>query len=373
MKIIMKGFLTVTIFLFMMSCDNKEESDIFTIDIDNAIDVNHHALMEAIESIEFIPLETNTENLMGFINRVSLINDHIYIFDHLSNKIHIFNSTGKWLNTLNKKGKGPGEYLYIKNFRVDENGALYVMTHGKILMYNKDLHFIGEIIIPDDGNKIRDFYLFGKENIIFYKTYNKNGDNSLLQHFKSNKIIKQYGQITTRDNFGHNRFVKYNDKINFIPPFYSNDILSIDENFNIIKKYRIKLNNKSLKNSNSNIKLKHPKGIKNYMILTFLETDRYIYFAYNGTPIQHCLYNKTTGSCYKSIKSWSKEKYGFTLNAYNTDANNNYLLGIESSIVLINNAKDLKADTIINEEQVKTIKELKVTDNPVVIKIKLKP
>ncbi len=367
----MRKLLIIASLFLLVSCDNKEKSNIPIININNAISVNHHPLMEAVESIEFIPLETNKENLMGYINRVSLKNNRIYIFDHLSYKIHIFNSEGEWLSTLNKKGKGPDEYLYIKDFFVGEDGVLYIMTFGKILMYDKKLNYIGKIKTPDINNHIRNFYLFDKDNIIFYNTFDKKGNNNLLLHFKNNKIIDSYGQIKEKDNFGLKRFLKYNDKINLIPPFYSNEILSVDENFNISKRYIIKLDYESF-NNNSNRKLKKPTGGEKYLIKSFLETDKFIYLTYNGNPIRHCLYNKYTGRSYKSEKSYTKEKGGFILNAYNVDADNKYLLGIISSIRLIKYSKELKPDNTISEKQLKIIKGLKDTYNPVVIKITLK-
>ena len=362
----MKKILIIILSIIITAC-NKEKKTNGIINIDNAKEINYNPVVNIVKNIEFIPLETTENNLMGYIDRVSIINNKIYIFDHLTNKIHIFNNIGEWENTLDKKGKGPGEYLYIKDYSVDTYGNIYLLTHKKILIYNKNLELIETIKTPDIKNHIKNFFLFDKSNIVLYNSFSSKFNVKLLAHFKNNRVVETYGQIKEKDSFNFKRFIKYKDVVNLVPPLFSNEILSVDKNFVIKKKYTLKLDEEHNKENKKN------RFSKTYLIYTFIETENYVYFTYNGRPIKHCLYNKKTGDCFKSVKSYSKKDFGICSNIVNVSNDNKFLLGIISAIELIRLTKDLEvANSLISKEQIEALKSIKEIDNPVVIKIELK-
>lgn len=55
---------------------------------------------------------------------------NIYICDAIDNCVKIFNSDGKYLTTIGKKGQGPGELYGASELNIDSNDNLYVYEKG---------------------------------------------------------------------------------------------------------------------------------------------------------------------------------------------------------------------------------------------------
>ncbi|BDD08581.1 hypothetical protein FUAX_10130 [Fulvitalea axinellae] len=70
-----------------------------------------------------------------------------------SEKIYCFNDQGVFKFKIDKMGKGPGEYLSIKDFHVDEDGQIAILDHqaNKIAKYDQYGQFVDEIFIGISG------------------------------------------------------------------------------------------------------------------------------------------------------------------------------------------------------------------------------
>lgn len=70
------------------------------------------------EDIEFIPLETTDECLLGdFLANIIVTSDNIIVFDYES--CYRFDRKGKFMNKIGSKGNGPGEYTNPTSIMVD--------------------------------------------------------------------------------------------------------------------------------------------------------------------------------------------------------------------------------------------------------------
>jgi len=97
-----------------------------------------------IGDIKYIPLETNQESLLGHVAKIMFRLNKFYIYDDVSHGIYVFDQNGKFLLRISKLGKGPGEYVQLTDFDVDDFGNIYiwdVMTR-KLIQYSPN----GEII-----------------------------------------------------------------------------------------------------------------------------------------------------------------------------------------------------------------------------------
>ena len=104
-------------------------------------------LSEISDDIKRVELETTEKCMIGRIEQVLCDGDRIFILDgYGGSSIHAFDLSGKFLFTINRQGKGPGEYLSIKNITIDTvNRHIYIASLGKkILRYDRDGHFIDE-------------------------------------------------------------------------------------------------------------------------------------------------------------------------------------------------------------------------------------
>lgn len=112
------------------------------------------SLSEIATDIEIIPV-SNDVPLPG-IHSVTW-HDSVFYIGYLSQgKIYRFTQNGKYVDMLDKQGRGDGEYQYIVDFFVDKStGNIYVSTNvGKIVVYDRNYNHLRDIMYPQkrDGN-----------------------------------------------------------------------------------------------------------------------------------------------------------------------------------------------------------------------------
>jgi hypothetical protein len=90
---------------------------------------------KVIEHIEIIPLETNVNSLFRDVRDFIYQNEKFYVLD-VSMEVFVFTASGRFLYRLDKKGNGPGEYREIRDFEVNDEGDLYILSYQKILVYD---------------------------------------------------------------------------------------------------------------------------------------------------------------------------------------------------------------------------------------------
>ena len=80
------------------------------------------------DSITYIPLETSDESLLG--NVVSAKRDGGCYFVQDERGLYAFDSTGRFLNEIGRRGNGPEEYLYMDCYALDRrNKLVYVVCN----------------------------------------------------------------------------------------------------------------------------------------------------------------------------------------------------------------------------------------------------
>lgn len=90
-------------------------------------------------------LETNKSSVVNAVSKIIETNDGlICIFDLTLNQIVVFDSSGKYVRTINHTGRGPGEYIHISDVTydkstdellclVDPTAIMHYSTNGKFL------------------------------------------------------------------------------------------------------------------------------------------------------------------------------------------------------------------------------------------------
>jgi hypothetical protein len=150
--------LPLIVIIFLVSCNNpklskaidiKTQNSIelpYNIDLENNIDVDKSVPLSTMgKELEYIPLETTKSSMLTKINRIELSADFIFISDF--NKLLQFDRKGKFIRQVGSNGRGPGEYIYVLDFCIDEKGKkVYVIAWGinDILEYDFVEKFIGK-------------------------------------------------------------------------------------------------------------------------------------------------------------------------------------------------------------------------------------
>jgi len=137
------------------SCSNSTNNNTPIIDVKSVIGKGAiHNTSEFIKDIKYVPLETGPNSMVGSIVKVVVESNRIYISDN-QGKINIFDTDGRYLNTLNKKGRGPQEYLRVTDYTVDPAGSIFILSElDGIVEYNSNLEFVEKTSFNSDSNNI---------------------------------------------------------------------------------------------------------------------------------------------------------------------------------------------------------------------------
>jgi len=185
-----KYYLFILIALCLFSCGGKnhQSNKLETISINGNIRQALN-LSSFVDTIEFIPLETNEENLIGIINRIVYKDGKYYIRSTqsmLHGKLSVFDDAGKYLWGLNKIGNGPGEYPELKDFAIVENGNIIVLSYRKIIKYDSSGVFLSENKMDFLGFE----FVYMKDNNFTILNYEANLNNN-----RQLSVIDEKGNI----------------------------------------------------------------------------------------------------------------------------------------------------------------------------------
>ena len=142
------------------STKGKQEAHI--IDVEAAVGTGSiHNASEFINEFTYIPLETLQNSLIGsHIRNILVENEKIYIHSanpgEFAGYVTIFDMNGRYISTLDKKGRGPGEfgwYFTTQDVDITPSGNISVMGRGDgIYEYTPDFKFIRDLRPKEDSS-----------------------------------------------------------------------------------------------------------------------------------------------------------------------------------------------------------------------------
>jgi hypothetical protein len=137
-----KILITTLVLLTIVGC-HKKEAPIQKIEI--SVNNTKENFCSLIDSYEVIPLDNNPEAYFRFSQTV-VLTENIWLFCNPNDaKIIALDSKGKFINTIGKKGRGPGEINYINDFNYDpKDNSVTVYDRSKAKKYLVDGSFIEE-------------------------------------------------------------------------------------------------------------------------------------------------------------------------------------------------------------------------------------
>jgi len=273
-----------TIFI---SCGTKKSNEINSsipiFDLTN-ISKNEQSLKlsEIAISIDYVPITTTDSSILGSIYKI--IKKESFFYIHSKDAIFQFNSKGDMLGKLEKTGKGPGEYIVIKDFDVNPSEQLIaILTWGKILFYNLNGQFYKSIkhdarfIDFVDDEKILTY----QSNIRGNGSYSHiildiNGDTiaTFLNKFQFDLINKPLGL----PSFEYLRF-RYNDEL-FVSEIQDDTLFKVTNENTLLPHSIFYTGDKRLTAIARATGAKLFKHLKDYIYLTrLMETSRYIFYS----------------------------------------------------------------------------------------------
>ena len=145
------GKLVLGIFLFCIACESSQ-TDKDSLKILDITDLSKTEDVKAsdidIVDIEYIPLETDTNNLISYIKNIKSDENSLYI--RTSNDILRYSLNGTFISKIGKQGRGPKEYQMLMDYSIGADGNIYILSlfQKKIFIYNPNGDFVRTIPAP---------------------------------------------------------------------------------------------------------------------------------------------------------------------------------------------------------------------------------
>jgi hypothetical protein len=214
MKYLLIFFLIIT--LSCCSNNTKEHDNVLAIDYKNLEEIR---LSGYVSDIKVVKLATSDDVLIGEIVKVEIFNNRIYILDRLSNALFIFTDEGEFLYKLRNIGQGPGEYIYLFDFDVTNDG-LYLSDIGiAILHYDNDFNFVRKI----NHHSVAGNFVMNDEYFWIFREPHPATYNQILMIDKNGRTVEEFFQKKASESevnlASSNLFQKQKSHIYFSPRY----------------------------------------------------------------------------------------------------------------------------------------------------------
>jgi len=338
---------------------------------------------EILDSVFYVRLETNSNSLIGDIDKLLFFDDFIIVIEIIKRQsILLFSKQGKFLKKIGRPGKGPGEYLRFVDVAIDSHKKNIIVLDDrgqKIIHYDfngnhiedqKLLYFSKRIAMLDDGSFIIEQIRGLNRHLYSISDYN------LLLAQSNLSIIGKILSLKYRDKFPNNK-ENSNNSFNvtnigvLFNPLFSDTIFEFKSKNSINAKYCINLGSK-------NITLAFDNQTTSQDFLDILNTNKYYYFDGNVFETDKYLYFDIFGGgeCFYS-KQKNKLYYG-NFWKYTDDrimcfnkpltTNDNFFVGVIQPYSIIHQLKLNKFNSSLNI----MLKDIKNEDNPILFFYSLK-
>ncbi|QZT36327.1 6-bladed beta-propeller [Halosquirtibacter xylanolyticus] len=342
-------------------------------------------LSDFFSEIEIIPLETSEKCVLNRCTHLSIINGKYYVQDERQHIVAVFSLDGEFIySTKELKGRGPNKYLNCQRYTVNrQNGNIQVLDliRHKIIEYDLQGNLVIQYEIPETFLPAEEFVYLSYGIYAFYfqsKKPFKYNRYVIFYSVKEGKIIKKISAPQTyylAVKTNHDCFQRFNNTIGFSYSYPScNDIyylntksLDLECSYSLdFGKYNF--NEESLKNVDKELHTKFIRDNSDHTAFVYdrMESEDYIIIEYSLKNKFYVLFfNK------KNHRVRIKEngtKHSKEVLTFLSHIDRDYIYSMCSP----NFVDQLITNDLLSSESRKRLREMKLTDNSVIIRYKLK-
>lgn len=235
--------------------DNQilQNSQFLTIDFPEILKQKREVpISEIAGSVDYISLEKTPKSLIGSILDAYITKEYIFIQHNGSPLLTQFSRDGQFVRQIGSEGRGPKEYMLIRQFSIDEtNELIYIHTNWtrKILVYSFSGDYVKTIKYEGIGRGhitwCRDslFVSFsephaGNESYVLLET-DSHGDTiqGVKNHIFWNSNESSHYMVSY---WGQNSFYWADEKLH-MKGWYNDTVYTYDSEYKIVPKYFIDL------------------------------------------------------------------------------------------------------------------------------------
>lgn len=125
---------------FLLGCHSGSKKG-HEIDIDRIHETDCLLISEFADSVFFIPLDQSKP--LAHITNEALTDSVFYFAEGLYGGLRLYDLKGHFLHQCGRSGRGPGEYLFSRNFCVGEDGKVYIYSGKQLLTYDRNGKWLG--------------------------------------------------------------------------------------------------------------------------------------------------------------------------------------------------------------------------------------
>lgn len=136
-------------------------------------------------------------------------NSNIFIADRGSMNIKAYNNEGKYLRTIGKRGRGPGEFMSFQTIYINSNNYLIVVddVNYRISKFTNTGELVEEYTMPKNEQDLFFFNQIAQSNgdhyLAVYKKYGGAGDADEIFHIYSNNFEEKIYSFGSFQKLGY--------------------------------------------------------------------------------------------------------------------------------------------------------------------------
>jgi hypothetical protein len=243
--------LKIFILVFAVACSEAPESSEGIKHINVSFDEGAECIKmsDVATSVNYIPLGTSDDVLIGEINKIVNDGEFIYVADRLA--LYKFSLDGVFICKIRKNGPGADEYASVTDFQIDNKGMPWILSQSnkKIINYSWDGEMIGSLALNIGANS---FYFMDDDRVVLY-CGNETDNNAYRLNtidLKTKEPANSFLEIDAhKSTYLHligstNHFFNFQNKLRFYEIF-NDTVYSVEKN-NITPYLYLNIDNKNI-------------------------------------------------------------------------------------------------------------------------------
>ena len=200
-------------------------------------------LSDIIESIEYVPLETTDDVLIGSIipntRGFDVSDNYIVVFCNQQTQVFLFSRDGRFIRRIGRRGQGPGEYTMLAGVFLDEKREqIFVLTIPQnILVYNLRGEFVRYMPTAHNRGSLTRLH---NDHFFFHNSFKmpfvyeiRDINLQLVAEDVTNGLYR----VLFSQGIGSAVDYLFNDKIHVRPWLFNDTIFSIENDFSFIPRF----------------------------------------------------------------------------------------------------------------------------------------